>query len=284
MELSGDALNINIILGVFVFGVFTLAFGLEWTSGRVQRGPRPLRDILFTLVGLLSQGFISGAVIGSLAGYIVIQFWGDYAGSLSHISFLAAFVFILFTEEMAHYWLHRYAHEWRWLWKIHRTHHSAQQLNVGVIYRYNIFWVMILPQSWMGAFAIYFGQAHAFAAAIMVTFFTNVLTHSNFRWDLWLRKKMPWSEPLWYVIERLITLPDTHHAHHAYGKTANPNGNYAVTLFLFDVIFGTAKIPNSKQENYGLPISPRLHWGEELFWPVVRKPLLPKPAKVEAEA
>ena len=133
----------------------------------------------------------------------------------------------------------------------------------------------------MGAFAVYFGQAEAYVAAIMITFLTNVLTHSNFRWDLWLRNKMPWGEPLWWVIERVITLPDTHHAHHAYGKSAHPNGNYAVTLFIFDVIFGTAKIPNSRQQQYGLPISPRLHWAEELLWPVVKKPLLPKPVKSE---
>jgi sterol desaturase/sphingolipid hydroxylase (fatty acid hydroxylase superfamily) len=69
-----------------------------------------------------------------------MQLWGgDMAGSLSHIAFWKVFLFIFFTEELLHYWIHRYAHEWRWLWKIHRTHHSAQQLNVGVVYRYNIF-------------------------------------------------------------------------------------------------------------------------------------------------
>jgi sterol desaturase/sphingolipid hydroxylase (fatty acid hydroxylase superfamily) len=92
-----------------------------------------------------------------------------------------------------------------------------------------------------------------------------------------LREKFPRTEPLWRVLERYITLPDTHHAHHAYGKGAHPNGNYAVTLFVFDRWFGTAKIPNQRQRQFGLPISKRLHWAEELLWPLVRKPLLPKP-------
>ena len=99
------------------------------------------------------------------------------------------------------------------------------------------------------------------------------------------RKKMPWSEPLWWLVERVITILHTHHshhAHHAYGKAAHPNGNYAVTLFIYDIIFGTAKIPNRKQENYGLPISPRLHWAEELMWPLIKKPLLPKTASTTA--
>ena len=266
-------------LGTFVFGVFILAFAIEWLGGRIGQAPRPGRDLLFTLSGMFSQTVISGAAIGAIAGYVAMQIWDGAAGSLAHITFWKAFLFIFITEELVHYWIHRYAHEWRWLWKIHRTHHSAQQLNTGVIYRYNVFWVMLLPQSWMGAFAIYLGQADAYVAAIMITFITNVLTHSNYRWDLWLREKMPWSQPLWWVLERVITLPDTHHAHHAYGKSAHPNGNYAVTLFIFDIMFGTAKIPNSKQQHYGLPISSRLHWAEELLWPLVRKPLLPKPVR-----
>jgi sterol desaturase/sphingolipid hydroxylase (fatty acid hydroxylase superfamily) len=265
------------LLGLAVLGIFFLAFAIELLSGRLRTSPRPGRDVMFTLSGLLSQGIISGAMIGSIAGYVAATLWGgDSVGSLSHIPFWLAFAVIFMGEEMLHYWIHRYAHEWRWLWKIHRTHHSAQQLNVGVVYRYNIFWVMMLPQSWVGAFAVYMGQGEAFAAAIMVTFITNILTHTNFRWDLWLRRKMPWSEPLWWVIERVITLPDTHHAHHAYGKGAAPNGNYAVTLFIYDIIFGTAHIPNRRQTHYGLPISTRLHWAEELFWPLVKKPLAEK--------
>ena len=83
---------------------------------------------------------------------------------------------------------------------------------------------------------------------------------------------------MWRVLEYVVTLPDAHHAHHAYGKGAHPNGNYAITIFAFDHLFGTAKIVNQRQTQYGLPIAKRLHWGEELFWPLVRKPLLPKPA------
>jgi len=266
------------LLGLVFLGLYLLAFAVEVCSGRLRHSPRPGRDLLFTLTGVLSHVVITGALIGSLAGLAVAAVWGgESAGSLAYIPFWLAFAVIFFGEEMLHYWIHRFAHEWRWLWKIHRTHHSAQQLNVGVIYRYNVFWVALLPQAWVGAFAVYLGQADAFAAAISVAFVTNVLTHTNLRWDLWLRRKMPWSEPLWWVMERVITLPDTHHAHHAYGKGAHPNGNYAVTLFIYDIIFGTAYIPNRRQTQYGLPIAERLHWAEELFWPLVQKPLLPKP-------
>ncbi|GAB3288480.1 sterol desaturase family protein [Parahaliea aestuarii] len=266
-------------VGLVVFGSFLLLFALELLTGRLGLSPRPARDFLFMVFGLFSNLVVAGTLIGAFAGWLVIQLWPNHAGSLAGVSFWIAFPLIFLIEEAAHYWLHRASHQWRWLWKIHRTHHSAQHLNVSVVYRYNFFWVFLLPQTWMGAFAVYFGQTTAYFTAVLITFFVNLATHSSFRWDLWLRERTPQPlQGLWWVIERVITLPDTHHAHHAYGRSAHPNGNYAVTFFLFDVMFGTAKIPNARQQHYGLPISPRLHWAEELLWPVVRKPLLPKPA------
>ena len=273
-----------IFAGVFVLGLFLVAFTTELVFGRIAASHRPRRDGLFMLVGMLSQSLLSGAFIGAIAGAVAIMVWPNSAGALSHIGFWLAFPVIFVAEEFMHYVLHRYAHEWRWLWKLHRTHHSSMDLNVGVVYRYNVFWVLILPQSWIGAFAVYFGQADAFVAAILVTFSVNVLTHSSFRWDLWLRKKLPFINPAWNVMAKVITTPDAHHAHHAYGKTGHPNGNYAITLFIFDVLLGTAKLPNTKQQHYGLPISPRLHWAEELLWPLVKKPLLPKPESAEPVA
>jgi len=270
-----------VLLGIVVVVIFIFAFGIELIGGRITAAPRPKRDIAFMFTGMAAQSILSGAIVGTALGYLIAQIWPANAGSFSHISFAIAFPAIWIFQEFAHYWVHRYAHEWRWMWKLHRTHHSAQQLNMAVVYRYNIFWVLLLPQGWFGAFAVYFGQVDAYVTAIMITYLVNLATHSNYRWDLWLREKMPWTEPMWWVVERIITLPDTHHAHHAYGKSAHPNGNYAVTIFLFDILFGTAKIPNSTQKNYGLPISTRLHWAEELFWPLVKKPLLPKRERVE---
>ena len=272
------------MVGLFVFSGFVVLFLLEMAGGKLKSSPRPLRDFGFTLFGMVSNLLIAGAAIGAFAGWLVAQLFPNHAGGLSHVGFWIAFPIIFLTEELAHYWLHRAAHEWRWLWKIHRTHHSAQQLNAGVIYRFNFFWVFMLPQTWMGAFAAYFGLLEPYIAAIMITFIVNLTTHSSYRWDCWLRQRTPFFEKGWWLLERVITLPDTHHAHHAYGKTAHPNGNYAVTVFLFDVIFGTAKIPHSEQTRYGLPISERLHWAEELLWPLVKKPLLPKPVAQQSSA
>jgi sterol desaturase/sphingolipid hydroxylase (fatty acid hydroxylase superfamily) len=46
-------------------------------------------------------------------------------------------------------------------------------------------------------------------------------------------------------------------------------GNYAVTIFLFDTVLGTARIPRRAQERFGLP--GRRDWKEELAWPLLRR-------------
>jgi sterol desaturase/sphingolipid hydroxylase (fatty acid hydroxylase superfamily) len=265
------------LAGIIVASSFIVFYLLELIGGKIQSSPRPLRDFSFTLVGIFSQSFLSAAIVGSAMGYALIMLLPNKAGSLSTTPLWLAFPILFLINEFMHYWLHRKAHEWRWLWKIHRTHHSAQELNTGVLYRYNIFWVLIIPHTWTGTAAVYLGLGLPFIIAILTTYFINALTHTSYRWDLWLREKFPMAEPFWKIIEKIITLPDAHHAHHAYGKSAHPNGNYAISLFIFDTLFGTAKIPNSRQKKYGLPISPRLHWAEELFWPMIKKPLLAKP-------
>lgn len=274
-----DAMDIQRLTAAVILGGFGLGFIIELLAGRIHTAKRIKRDLGFSVVGISSNIVISSLLIASLAAIVIETIFPESAGGLAGSPFWLAYGLIFFCNEFAHYWIHRWSHEKRWLWRIHRTHHSATDLNVSVLYRFNVFWALLLPQVWMGAFAFYMGLGGPFAAAIITTFFVNVLTHMSLRWDLWLRKRFPRTEPLWRVIEKVLTLPDTHHAHHAYGEGAHPNGNYAVTLFIFDVIFGTAKIPNRKQKQFGLPISERLHWAEELFWPVIKKPLKPKPVK-----
>ncbi|MGI9278300.1 MAG: sterol desaturase family protein [Endozoicomonas sp.] len=260
------------IIASIVSSGFILVFVIELLAGKFKESLRPWRDGGFILAGLSAHAVMSTPLIGFIAGWLVIFMFPNSSGALAETPFWLALGVIFFVQEFMHYWLHRWTHEKEWLWKIHRTHHTAEKLNTGVIWRYNVFWTLLLPQVWMLPFMIYFGLGIPCVVAGMMTFFGNMLTHTAFRWDLWLRKKMPWSEPAWRVLEKVITLPDTHHAHHAWGPGSNLNGNYATTLFIFDTVFGTAKIPNRAQKRYCLPKAKNLDWKEELFWPLIRKP------------
>ena len=65
--------------------------------------------------------------------------------------------------------------------------------------------------------------------------------HSDIRWDKNLYK-IKWLSPLMWIVERTISTPATHFAHHGKYKT-DPNTNYKGNYgnFLY-VLFGTALI------------------------------------------
>jgi sterol desaturase/sphingolipid hydroxylase (fatty acid hydroxylase superfamily) len=271
-------------LGLYIVAVFLLFFVVELLAGRVTRSRQPARDGIFSVVGVLAQTALAGPVLGAATGWLLVTLLPASAGQWSHWPFWPAFLLFLLLEDFLHYWLHRYSHEWRWLWKLHRTHHSGTAMNVGLVFRYNIFWTLLLPQSWISALLIYMGLPEVFLAVTSVTFGVNLVTHCSARWDLWLLRKCPALTPLWLAFARVITTPDTHHAHHGMGRNANARGNYAVTFFLWDTLFGTGRIPLAEQTAIGLPHSGRLHWAEELFWPLVRKPVGARPVVPKAPA
>lgn len=270
-------------VGLILIASFLLFYAAEWLTGRLARSRQPGRDVAFSAAGLLAQTALSGPVLGAVTGWLLLTLLPGSAGQWSQWPFWPAFFLFLLLEDFLHYWLHRYAHEWRWLWKLHRTHHSGTAMNVSLVFRYNVFWTLLLPQAWLSALLVYMGLPEVFLAVTTVTFTANLITHCSARWDLWLLHRFPALRPLWLAVARVITTPDTHHAHHGMGRNANSRGNYAVTFFLWDTLFGTARIPLLEQTAIGLPHSGRLHWAEELFWPLVRKPLAPKPAAAQVE-
>jgi len=241
----------------------------EVIGGHHATHPHSWRDRGFALAGLASQLLVSSPVIAFVIALLFGRLFPQGAGSLAQVSFWIVFPVAFFLQEFCHYWLHRWAHEKRWLWRLHRTHHSAPQLNALVLYRYNVFWTLLLPQTWGGMILLHLGQAEAFAACVLIEFSVNALTHSPLRWDLALRR-LPGLNGVFNVLEKIVTLPDTHHAHHGLGRHAHARGNYAVSLFFLDVLYGTAKIPRARQERFGLPA--RFDWKEELMWPVFRQP------------
>lgn len=260
-------------LGWLLPAIFAFMFLVEIIGGKHRWQWNSAKSIGFALIGIASHAVLAAPIVAVVLSFVFDHFFPHSANSLAGTPFWLAFPIVFIGEEFLHYWLHRWSHEWRWFWRLHRTHHSASQLSTLVMYRYNVFWTVLMPQAWIGAIAVHLGLVNAFAAAVMTTFIVNAFTHTAYRWDLALRR-LPGMNPVFNVLEKIITLPDTHHAHHGLGKLAHVKGNYAVTIFLFDVLFGTAKFPRARQERFGLP--GRFDWREELFWPIVRKGLLPK--------
>ena len=252
-----------------VAGLISLLTALESASGLYFSGPRRRDDWIIDFVSIGQFALLVKPAIVLTSAAVLRTLAPRLANCLAGLPLWLGVLVVLFPDELLHYWYHRKGHEWNWLWKIHRTHHTTPDLNVWVPFRENVLWFVLMPNLWYAASTVYLGLGAAYAVSNVIISVVDIISHSGLRYDDVLYR-LPLLRPATWFLERVITLPDTHHAHHGQGRWSNPMGNYATLLFFFDVIFGTAQFPHHRPESYGIRDDPSDPWYVQLYWPFVR--------------
>ena len=181
---------------------------------------------------------------------------------------IAAF---LILDDMTQYWWHRFSHVNKKMWKLHRPHHVVEEMGVLVTYRNAVLYYAFMPGIWFSAVLIYLGMGYVYLFYLPIKLIVILLAHSETKWDRFLYRYKILS-PLAWVIERTISTPSTHFAHHGLTSedgVSNPNGNYGNLLFIWDVIFGTAKITRKYPSKFGAWNQLKEPWYVQLFFPLI---------------
>ena len=202
----------------------------------------------------------------ALSGVVAPQ----YAGALGDLHWLPALGLFLVLDDMMQYWWHRASHTFPWLYNLHRAHHNARYMSVRLVYRNNLFYYAMMPGIWLSGMLIYLGLGWVYAAYIVVKLAVITGAHSDVAWDKPLYR-IGWLSPVMWVVERVISTPSTHHAHHgrhADDPATHYKGNYGNLLFVWDVLFGTARITRSYPASYGVENLAPASLGQQLLWPV----------------
>ena len=184
-------------------------------------------------------------------------------------------VLVLFVaDDLTQYLWHRLSHT-SVLWPLHRAHHSAAYMSVRVVYRNNAFYYALMPGLWAGGALLYLGFGWVFVWYSVVKLAIIIGAHSAVQWDRFLYRYRV-LHPVAWVLERTISTPATHFAHHALTQddgVGHYMGNYGNMLFFWDVLFGTARITRQYPPAYGLK-DDRRHgsekWYAQLFFPLFR--------------
>jgi sterol desaturase/sphingolipid hydroxylase (fatty acid hydroxylase superfamily) len=198
------------------------------------------------------------------------RFFPGYRGALANLSVFAVIPLFLVFEDMMQYWWHRASHSFAWLYNLHRAHHNARYMSMRLVYRNNIIYYAMMPSIWFAAVLIYLGLGWFYAGYVVIKMLVIIGAHSDVKWDAPLYR-IPALSPLMWVVERTISTPATHHAHHgrhASDPAVNYKGNYGNLLFFWDVLFGTAKITRSYPQSYGVENLPDATLGQQLLWPI----------------
>lgn len=248
-----------IMLTLFILELFRGAYSSKNVS---------LNDWVINILSFAQENFIRPLFALAIA-LLCAKSLPAYQNQLNELPFWPTLIGFFFLQDFVHYWYHRIAHQWTPLWNIHRVHHSPTSMNVMVNSRINIFWQLLMPVNYISGVAIYMGLAEVFVLWWVFRACLNFLNHTEIRWDLPLYR-IKFIRPLVWLVEHIITTPDAHHAHHGYGEKGSPMGNYAPVMIFWDHVFGTAKLPHSKQDVIGIEGDPIYPWYQQLWWPIFK--------------
>lgn len=258
-----------VVMGVFMTFVLLEIIFTNFFNKKKQKRSDGIVEVItsFVLLGftqpfILATAFALGALIAP-----------NHADMLKTWPVWSVVLLFLIFDDMTQYWWHRLSHSIPWLYKLHRPHHNAEYLSVRIVYRNNLFYYLFMPGIWFSGILIYLGGGWVYAGYLVVKMTVIIGAHSDVRWDEPLYK-IKWLSPVMWVVERTISTPATHSAHHgkhlADGVT-HYKGNFGNLLFFWDVLFGTAKITRQYPEELGVENLPETSIGEQLIWPLISK-------------
>ena len=257
------------ILGIFI--LFAIAEALRHGFFRKAKATRD--DAIVETVSTATLLLLTQPAILLMADGLMSVAAPGARDALIAIPILAQLALLIVFDDMAQYWWHRASHSVPWLYSLHRAHHNAEYLSVRVVWRNNLFYYLLMPSIWFSGILIYLGLGWVYAPYIILKHLVIIGAHSEVHWDepLYKLKRM---SPLMWLVERTISTPATHSAHH--GKHQNDGithykGNFGNLFFFWDVLFGTAKITREFPAEYGLEDLPESSWSEQLLWPLVKE-------------
>ena len=229
-----------------------------------------LELLMFVSLVAVTQPFAI-LVTGKLGLWLAPQ----YQGVLADLPWWGMVLMLLVVDDLTQYWWHRLSHS-PLLWPLHRAHHSAEYMSIRITFRNNFFYYLMMPGLWLAGGLLYMGVGGmVYAVYIVVKLLVILGAHCAWPWDAPLYR-IRWLRPVMWVVERTISTPATHWAHHAITNAdgvGHYKGNFGNLLFIWDMIFGSAHITRRYPEKVGL-IDDQLfgqeRWYHQMFYPLLQ--------------
>lgn len=189
------------------------------------------RDYFADWVALIVNGLFLSHVSKIGAYYIVTSVPTAYT-VLGQWPWLAQLALFLLVNDFARYWLHRWYHESDFLWRFHRVHHTATEMDSMSTFRVHVmeavikYGVVVMPFHVMGI------DRWVIILYTCVDILKGFWHHANWKNEIgWLNYIFNSAELHWW-----------HHSVEAKGQRAN----YGSIFSIWDWLFGTAYWPKGE--------------------------------------
>lgn len=263
----------NELLVAHLYLFLLAAFGvLEALLGQWPRtdGNETSLDIASIVVTMVIRPIVFIAVFFAAQALIP-----SHRGALSDLPWPARLAVYLPGEDMPQYWWHRLGHtKFGWPW--HRAT-IPRPTWARITFRNGMLYSFFTPNIWTGALFISLGAGVFAITYSTVKQLVVIAAHSEIRWDEWLYRS-PRLRPLAWIVERTLSTPATHFAHHALREgegVGHYSGNFGNLLFFWDMLFGAALITRKYPPAFGVEsdlFHGREPWSVQLFFPLFRSP------------
>ena len=227
MNISNPYLYITIIL-VFLINAFGYIYSYLIVTRKIgsnkQIQPNANRDLEYFKNHRFL--FLFNVSILILFVFIGIYFFGDYIISLNSeltiLNIILQLFIILIFDDTFFYFLHRLMHENKFIYKkIHKIHHRANSpIPIDYIYVHPLEWMSGFIGRFIGILIVGGVSIYSFWLYLLVRNFHELSIHSGLKTS--------------FIKFPFYGTNEHHDTHHA-----RPDGNYASTFTLWDVLFKT---------------------------------------------
>lgn len=253
-----------------VAGIILLFAALEILGGILNNTKRNKHDFIQEITGFLLLSLVTKPFIVLAVAYLGQFLFPGASTFLSGFNFWLLLFTYLLVDDFLQYWYHRSAHEYAFLWKLHRPHHAAKEMGLLVSYRNAALYYILMPNIWWIALFTFLGGGVPVAIGLVLKQLVIIGSHSTTRWDRVLYKYDALS-PLAWLIERTIVTPAFHFSHHGKAKSdeiSDPNGNFGNMFTFWDQLFGSATFTRKYPTDLGLQSDTNDKWHAHTFFPL----------------
>lgn len=216
--------------------IFALLIAAEAYFAVRHRNEEYDRKDAWTNIALGFGSVVWGSLFGLVTGVFYLGVY-ELAPYKMPMNAWWSWTILLFVDDLAYYWFHRFSHESRFFWNFHVVHHSSNQYNLSVAVRQSWFggvahWIFYLPAALMGFPLWAFATVHGL----------------NLIYQFWIHTKLIDKLPRFF--EYIFNTPSHHRVHHGVN---NPylDKNYGGIFIFWDRLFGTFT-PETETVRYGI--------------------------------
>jgi sterol desaturase/sphingolipid hydroxylase (fatty acid hydroxylase superfamily) len=228
-----------------MLAVFAVIAALAFTIERIDPArPQPVRrrgfftDCVYCVTSVAVRALVNGTLAIGLSRLGEELLPGYAIGVLRDRPVWVQTVAIILALDLVFYVLHRFKHRSGWLWRLHETHHSSEDLDWFSSVRFHplekLFdrTIYLFPLLFLGVSETALLILAAVDAAIAS------FSHANVSWRI---------GPLIYV----FVGPEMHRWHHS-SDPLHHGCNFGNNLSVFDWLFGTAFLSREEPKAFGL--------------------------------